>query len=630
MFTVRRSPHNPLFSPDPKNPWEAHAVFNWSPALIGGTLHLLYRAESEPDLITGQQSVSVIGKTTTTDGLTFNERQPFITPQEEWERYGCEDPRVTFFEGTYYIFYTALSTYPFGPEGIKVAVATSRDLKKVSDRHLVTFFNAKAMSLFPERIDGKLWAFVTVHPDQPPSHLGLISFDSPEQIWSEDHWGQWYTELDKHIFNLKRSDNDQVEIGAPPVLTDAGWLLIYSHIQNYFSDNKIFGIEAVLLDSNNPTKIIGRTNSPIMVPEEIYEHYGHVPNVIFPSGSLRRGNDLEIYYGATDMTCATARINTHDLLASLEPESNPLVSRTSKPILKPRKRGGFEELAVFNPAAFELDGNIHILYRAMSLTNTSSIGLATSKDGIHIDERLSKPIYTPHTDLEAKKHDPNGNSGAEDPRATVIGDTLYVTYTAYDQELPRVALISLPLKDFKAHNFTWTEPVIISPPNVDDKDACLFPAQFAGKYLFIHRVKNWLCADYLDTLNPPETADECIRLIGPRPGMWDSAKVGVSAPPIRTEEGWLLLYHGVSDQGIYQVGAALLDLEEPTKVIGRTNAPIMTPELKWEREGVIPNVVFPCGAVRRDNDLFLYYGGADTVVGVATLDLPRLLKILTA
>ncbi|HAS95323.1 TPA: hypothetical protein DCS99_02810 [Candidatus Wolfebacteria bacterium] len=92
-------------------------------------------------------------------------------------------------------------------------------------------------------------------------------------------------------------------MGAVPLKTKEGWLVIYSHIQNYFSDNKIFGIEALLLDLNDPKKIIARTDSPLLIPEETYEEFGQIPNVIFPSGATIKGEELYIYYGATDTTC---------------------------------------------------------------------------------------------------------------------------------------------------------------------------------------------------------------------------------------------------------------------------------------------------------------------------------------
>jgi predicted GH43/DUF377 family glycosyl hydrolase len=141
---------------------------------------------------------------------------------------------------------------------------------------------------------------------------------------------------------------------------------------------------------------------------------------------------------------------------------------------------------------------------------------------------------------------------------------------------------------------------------------------------------NEICGDYLHSLDfKNETIKKCIRIIGPRANSWDSAKVGVSAPPIKTKYGWLLLYHGVSkSHGTYRVGVILLDLQDPAIVLARSTDPIFQPEEQYEKVGVVNNVVFPCGMVEKDGILYIYYGGADKVVGVATMELDILLKAL--
>jgi len=138
-----------------------------------------------------------------------------------------------------------------------------------------------------------------------------------------------------------------------------------------------------------------------------------------------------------------------------------------------------------------------------------------------------------------------------------------------------------------------------------------------------------MCLDTVPSLDFSESRlSKCIPLIGPRPGMWDGLKVGIAGPPIKTDEGWLLLYHAVSTDKFYRVGALLMELENPGNIIGRTTDFILEPEEKWELEGEINRVVFPCGASIRDNKIFIYYGGADTVIGVATTSLPDLLSRL--
>jgi predicted GH43/DUF377 family glycosyl hydrolase len=637
MYSVKRYHRNPILTPNHKNYWEAFATFNMSVVKVGETIHGLYRAISSSDSIRKPSQISVIGHTSSKDGVTFEDRTKFITPSENFDKYGCEDPRVTLFEGTYYTFYTALSEYPYNANGIKVAVALSKDFKKVTKKYLVTPFNAKAMTLFPERIGGKVTALVTVHTDRPPVKICIVQADDIKDFWSLRFWKTWYAEMDKHIIDLKRNIFDHVEIGAVPVKTDKGWLILYSHIQNYFPTpqnfEKIFGIEALLLALEDPFKIIGRTKGPILSPEEPYELAGYIPNIVFPSGAILDKKELSIYYGAADTSVGKASVNLDDLINSISPgtkEAYTFKRYDGNPIIEPNMNHSWESLATFNPAAINIKGITYILYRAMSKDNTSTVGFATSKDGLTIDERLPDPIYVPREDFEMKKVE-NGNSGCEDPRLVKIKDTIYMYYTAYDTlGPPRVAVTSIKEKDFVAKKFKWKKPTLITPQGIDDKDTCILPESFKGRYMILHRIGNDICGDYVNSLElEGQIVDRSIKILGPRAGGWDSAKVGITAPPIKTEYGWLLLYHGVSrSHKTYRVGALLLDLKDPTIVLSRSTDPVFEPEMDYEKNGIVNNVVFPCGATLRGDTIYIYYGGGDRVTGVATMSLDIVLKAL--
>ena len=642
---IERSDKNPILTPKRDQSWEAEAVFNGCPAVKSDKIYLIYRALSMPHyhLVAKKKlQISEIGIAESKDGINFRNRKRFIIPEYSWERFGCEDPRVTKLENKYYIFYTALSEYPFRPEGIKVGLAISKNLKTIKEKHLITPFNAKAMALFPEKINGKIWAVLTPNTDRPPSKIGLASFDQEKDMWDELYWQKWYGDFfKKYSLPLQRRPEDQVEVGTAPIKTKYGWLLIYSYIQNYFSGKSLFGIEAVLLDLKNPLKIISKTKAPFMTPEEYYEKIGLAPNVIFPAGALLKKEKIYFYYGATDTTCCLAFINLPILMKKLLKSGKLIkVNRAKKnPIISPIKEHSWESKATFNPAAIYLEGpeklrngagKVHIVYRAMSEDNTSSFGYATSKDGIHIDYRSPKPIYTPREAFE-QKLTPGGNSGCEDPRLTKINNKIYMCYTAFDgQNLPRVALTWIKEKDFLAQEWNFAKPVLISPPNIDDKDACIFPERILNKYFIIHRSGDDIDSAFSPTLDfNGQTWIEEYCWIAPRPGMWDGKKIGMAAPPIKTEKGWILFYHGVSDEDrFYRVGAILLDSKDPTKIIARTDEPIFEPEALYEKEGLIPNIVFPCGAVLLGDKFFIYYGGADKVVGVVTIGKDELLKNL--
>ncbi|MFA5778213.1 MAG: hypothetical protein WC870_01860 [Candidatus Paceibacterota bacterium] len=637
MYVVKRSHHNPILAPYRDHYWEAFATFNMSVVKKGKTFYGVYRAISAEDRLLTPHQISTIGIGKSENTVHFEDCVPFIVPEEEWEKYGCEDPRITFFEGNYYTFYTALSKYPFEASGIKVAVAISKDLKKIDERHLITPFNAKAMTLFPERINGKITVIVTVNTDMPPSKIAIAQVDKIEDLWNQKFWEKWYLNIDKYAVDFRRVPSDHTEIGASPIKTAHGWLLLYSHIQNYFpggdGSDRIFGIEAVLLDINNPLKILGRTRSPLLVPRESYELLGHVSDIVFPSGAILEKDTLYIYYGAADTTTCMAHVNLTDLLGTIRPETSHKwrFCRSSKnPIITPEKTHSWESKATFNPAALRIRGITHLLYRALSEDNTSSIGYAKSKDGITFYERSEQPIYIPREDFELKKV-AGGNSGCEDPRLTKIGKIIYMCYTAFDGiGPPRVAVTSITEKNFLLKNWQWEKPTIITPAGFDDKDTCIFPEKTNGKYFILHRVGDEMCGDYLKALNfKTQIVKKCTRIIGPRKNSWDSLRVGISAPPIKTKYGWLLLYHGISkSHHTYRIGALLLDLKDPAIILARSSDPIFEPEELYEKVGIVNNVVFPCGMVEKDGLLYIYYGGADTVVGVATMDLKILLRAL--
>ena len=537
--------------------------------------------------------------------------------------------------GKYYVFYTALSAFPFCASCIKVGVAITRDFKKINEKHLVTPFNSKAMSLFPEKVAGRYAVVLSVNTDIPPTRIAVAYFDREEQMYSPTYWEGWYSLLDDNIIPLQRGPKDHIEAGAPPIKTKYGWLLIYSYIQNYFSPPAVFGIEAALLDIHNPQRIIARTDKPLLVPQEEYEKYGKVPNIVFPTGAMVKDDMLYIYYGAADTTCAVAACKLETLLEDMletRIKQIRLTRFSGNPVIKPNPKLPWQSRAVFNPTALYEYGRVHLVYRAMSEDNTSVIGFASSGDGYTFEDQPQEPIYTPRENFEAKLV-PGGNSGCEDPRLTRIDDTIYMLYTAFNgRSEPRVALTHISLDDFIARCWNWSRPILISPPNVPDKDAAIFPKKINGKYAILHRLGVSIWLDMVDGLKFEGNKWLGGHIImSPKDELADTEKVGISGPPIETKYGWLLLYHCVSRKTqpmTYYVATALLDLKDPSKVITRRKVPILEPETPYELYGQVNNVVFPCGAVIIGEDLFVYYGGADSVIGVATMKITELMNSL--
>jgi predicted GH43/DUF377 family glycosyl hydrolase len=633
MLIFKRSDHNPVLLPNADNNWEGEATFNGCSVIFKGKVVLLYRAESL-NLSNGgpSRSISSIGYASSQDGIHFQDRHQLIRSEHEWEQYGCEDPRVTRFEGKFYIFYTALSRYPFTAEGIRVGLAVTKDFKHIEAKHPVTTFNAKAMALFPERINGKIAAVLTVNTDIPPAKIAIAYFDEEDQIWSEKYWANWYESLNSHTITLERTANDQIEVGAPPVKTKYGWLLVYSHIQDYFSPPPIFGVEAAILNLDNPAEVLGRTKKPLLIPREEYERYGRVPNVVFPSGAIIKNDELHLYYGAADTTCAMATIELermlHEILGLID--TVKLKRFFENPILSPNPQNSWEAQATFNPGVIRENGRVHLIYRAMSYDNTSVLGYASSADGTRITERLPDPIYVPRKEFEMKLV-PGGNSGCEDPRLTRIENELYMCYTAFNgKDPPRVALTHIKLDDFLNKQWHWAEPVLISPPNLADKDAAIFPKKIRNKYVILHRLGDSIWIDFLDDLK--FDGNRWIYgqvLLTPTSVPRAHKKIGIAGPPIETSHGWLLLCHGVTvKDSSYDINAYLLNLNHPSSIIGRTYTPILEPETDYEKNGIINNVVFSCGATVMENTLYFYYGAGDKVTALASLRLSELLERL--
>ncbi len=325
-----------------------------------------------------------------------------------------------------------------------------------------------------------------------------------------------------------------------------------------------------------------------------------------------------------------------------------LIRYEGNPILKPVIAHAWESKAAFNPAALYLNRRVHIIYRAIGDSDISVLGYAVSRDGLNISERLSEPVYLPREVFEGAtsfQYDENqviglyasgggGHGGCEDPRLTRIGNRIYMTYIAYDGYTPpRVALTSISVSDFLNRKWAWKKPVLISKPGVINKNACIFPEKINGKFVVFHRVYPDILVDFLENLDFDGKSKwlKAKRCIKPRLSFWDSRKVGAGAPPIKTERGWLFIYQAVDDLDPlyhYKIGAMLLDLNDPAKVLARCKVPILEPRANYEFNGWKAGVVYPCGAVVIKKRLFVYYGASDKVTCVATADLNQFIERL--
>jgi predicted GH43/DUF377 family glycosyl hydrolase len=293
----------------------------------------------------------------------------------------------------------------------------------------------------------------------------------------------------------------------------------------------------------------------------------------------------------------------------------PLLTRhPANPILLPDPHSDWESANVFNASVIHDNGLFHMHYRAQGLDWISRIGYAVSQDGVQWN-RLRRPVLAPEGLREAR--------GVEDPRVTRLDDMFYMAYTAYGRSA--AAGFDITPMFARSRNLVAWERLGPLVTGEDNKDHLLFPRRINGRYVALHRrpPQVWL-AESDDLLTWP--AEHMRPIFGPRPDNgWDEKRVGGNGVPIETEAGWLMLYHAYNNQHEYRMGVALLDRDDPGQVLRRPRDFIFEPEELWELRGDVPNVVFSCANPVVAGQVYVYYGAADHVIGLATCRLEELL-----
>lgn len=320
----------------------------------------------------------------------------------------------------------------------------------------------------------------------------------------------------------------------------------------------------------------------------------------------------------------------------------------NNPILSPAHGEAWDCVSTCNPGAWYENGKYYLLYRGAGNDEEHYIhfGLAESSDGFNFSRYASNPVLSPGAD--------GPDAGCvEDARIVKFDDTFFITY-AYrpfppgqywkfgtDEVLRYSAPESAPLcirnnitnsgivmsKDLKSFKRLGR----ITKSNLDDRDVILFPEKINGRFAMLHRPKEWVGEAYgceepgiwISFSDDLMEWDDGV-LLAKAEMDWEN-KIGGSTPPLKTEEGWLMLYHGLDDKRIYRVGVMLLDLYDPTIIIARTRDFIMEPEMDYELQGLYKGCVFPTGNVIVDDMLYVYYGGADKYCCVATCSVIELL-----
>ena len=325
------------------------------------------------------------------------------------------------------------------------------------------------------------------------------------------------------------------------------------------------------------------------------------------------------------------------------------------PILRPNPANAWEALVTTNPGAWydERAGQVILIYRAAGndFLHRISLGIATSANGYDFQRVSDQPFL-------ATSEEGHWDAGSvEDPRVVQFDDWYFITYAAVPVlpgqywlnaggrfQLPeQTPAFPIGLRN----NWTRTGLLLtkdfrqvyragyLSDPTVDDRDVIIFPERVNGKFVTLHRPMQW-CGEGFPCQQPAiwiAFSDDLLehkqlQLLAQAEYEWEGAKVGGAAPPIKTADGWLMLYHAVGYDDRYRVGVMLLDLADPTRILARSPEPIYEPNAWYETEGIYKGITFPCGNVVIDGTLFVYYGGADQYCGVATCALADLLAYL--
>lgn len=334
-----------------------------------------------------------------------------------------------------------------------------------------------------------------------------------------------------------------------------------------------------------------------------------------------------------------------------------LTRHEQNPILSPDAAYPWEAEGTFNPGVVRMGSETVMLYRAVGEKSAyvSHIGMATSADGVQFSRVSSDPVFGPSTDFDAW--------GTEDPRITQIDDDFYITYVAVPERImlngesfPRTKPLQTATALLRTRDFKIFENLgVISPPGSDNKDIVLFPKKIGGRYCMLHRPNNWnrphctLRQEAGHEPNWPCTLED----LPEKPGIWmawsddlstwtdhqvflnsshvNDAKIGPGLPPIETPHGWLVIYHHVEeleDKSFkYTTRAALFDLADPTKRLGKLSYDILAPEAPYELEQH-SSIVFPTGGYVSGDTLYIYYGASDKYICLATGSLSELLAEL--
>jgi predicted GH43/DUF377 family glycosyl hydrolase len=473
------------------------------------------------------------------------------------------------------------------------------------------------------------------------------SFDKNKIAYYQDENKIKYCKIKYFSLKDKNRETDIIEDSEDKIISAEAYYFKKAIILFYYLciEDRIF-LKVAVMDEKNPSKLIFLNQEPLWCSD-------NSKISLFPLGIIKKGQQFQLYCKNKEERLFLINLPAIKIKSCFNEfkyieknqkyqDKNLFLEKSHKnPIIKPRKNVKWEEKGTFNPAALKLKNKIHLIYRAVGDDYSSTFGYASTKNGIKIEERSSKPVYFPREGFESVKNEKftfsypymsgGGWGGCEDPRLSLVEDRIFMTYTAFNGQMaPGVALTSIKKNDFLNKKWNWETPYLISEPGKIQKNWVIFPEKINGKYAILHSISPEISIDYFDELRAGKVTVKSFYSKNSDGLQWESYLRGVASPPIKTSKGWLLFYHAMDhkhpDQ--YKLGVMILDLKNPNQIKYRCSNPILEPKEFYENDGK-PGVVYVCGSVVNKDKVLVYYGGGDKVSCLASIKMKKLLDALT-
>ncbi|HIA92094.1 TPA: hypothetical protein EYO12_03195 [Candidatus Saccharibacteria bacterium] len=547
------------------------------------------------------------------------------------------------------------------------SIADTSDYRfaKVAHDHLLTYTKNGRLVIAREEESGDLWDLAiwkTLRTGNPRATNGMFV---PEYKYNNQYvlfyntssinfavtkdFKDWHSPY-RPVLEPRRHNFDNKSLKIVSVANISSGIAVLYESQSMRKRQQTIHVGFAVFSRQNPGKLIWRSEGPLWAATNAGR------SKIELLGADIQNDSIRLYGSSVSNGLFTVDLQQPLKLDEVSRPKFELERHHKNPLLSPEGGEHWESSGVFNPSVVHHEGKVHILYRAVDPYGVSHVGYASTTDGSEIDYRHNEPCYWPRAWFEAGRGkrpykewnkafgSGGGWGGCEDPKATLMDDKVYMTYVAHDgSPYLRLCITSIDIDDFVNHRWDkWAWPKVISNPQFGPhvnppfgvrviKSGIILPEKINDKYVIFFKEPPHVGIHYIDDIERLGIDEELEAhdFIYTRPGHWDSQKLSMGSTPILVNEGWLVIYHAVDKREghKYKIGAMLLDKNDPSKVLRRTNTPILEPDADYENNWK-PGVAYPSGAAIIGDQLHVYYGGGDRHVCVATTPLQEFMDHL--